>query len=138
MTDPMNACVLVVDDDRSVRLMMKAVLEDAGYNVLEARDGVEAMTALRSNQQSMVVLLDWMMPQLSGEEVLQAVKDGPVALRRHAYILVTANSPTRSGRLLDLLSALEVPVISKPFHIQQLLDSVEESSRQLKTLHSVG
>jgi CheY-like chemotaxis protein len=86
----------------------------------------------------MVVLLDWMMPQMSGEDVLQAVKDGAPVLRRHAFILVTANTPARSARLLDLLMALAIPVIAKPFRLQQLLDMVDEYSRHLTTAQAVG
>jgi CheY-like chemotaxis protein len=138
MTGAVKPHVLVVDDDQSVRLMMKTVLEDAGYSVLEAQDGLEAMPLLQSGLHRMVILLDWMMPQMSGEEVLQAVKDGPPALQRHAYILVTANTPTRSTRLLELLTTLGVPVIPKPFRLQQLLDIVDEHVRQLDSLHAVG
>ena len=138
MAESPTTQVLVVDDDQCVRLMMKTVLEDAGYCVLEARDGIEAMALLRTSLLHLVVLLDWMMPQMSGEDVLQAVKDGPAVLRRHAYILVTANTPTRSAHLLELLAELAVPVMPKPFRLQQLLDTVEEHDRRITTVRAVG
>jgi two-component system, chemotaxis family, chemotaxis protein CheY len=138
MVDPAKAQVLVVDDDQSVRLMMTTVLDYAGYSVLEAQDGIEALAILRTSAYPLVVLLDWMMPQMSGEEVLQAVKDGTGALRRHAFVLVTANTPTRSPHLLELLRELCVPVMPKPFRLQHLLNTVAEHDRRINTMEPVS
>lgn len=124
MPDSTQAQVLVVDDDTCVRLMMTTVLEDAGYSVLAAQDGIEALAILRSSVNRLVVLLDWKMPQMSGEELLQVVKADPELLGQHAFVLVTANTPGHSPQLMELLHELSVPVVAKPFRLQHLLDMV--------------
>ena len=65
--------VLVVDDDTAIRQMLRLVLEDEGYAVREAMDGIEALAALRVSARPLVVLLDLMMPRLGGDGVLAAV-----------------------------------------------------------------
>src|SRR5262245_58413653 len=55
--------VLLVDDDQAIRETLRFALEDAGYQVLEAADGIAALQALRATPTGMVVLLDLMMPK---------------------------------------------------------------------------
>lgn len=138
MPDPTQAQVLVVDDDTSVRLMMTTVLADAGYTVLEAQDGREALAILRASIHPLVVLLDWMMPQMSGEEVLQVVRDYPALFKQHAFVLVTANTPGRSPHLVELLQELSIPVMPKPFRLQHLLDMVAEHAQRIEAVEAVG
>jgi CheY-like chemotaxis protein len=134
MPDSAKAQVLVVDDDTCVRLMMTTVLEDAGYGVLSAQDGVEALAILRTSVHPLVVLLDWMMPQMSGEELLQTVKADPELLRQRAFVLVTANAPGRSPHLVDLLRELAIPVLPKPFRLQHLLEIVDEHAQRVEAV----
>lgn len=123
--------VLVVDDDSALRRMVALMLEDAEYEVLEARDGLEALAALRSDPGCLVVLLDWMMPKMSGEDVLLAVEADPELANGHAFVLITANSAAFSPRMANLLSKLSVPVLSKPFGMQELLRSVESEAKRI-------
>lgn len=132
MRDPADTHVLVVDDDSSVRQMMAMSLEDGGYGVIEAEDGVEALAIMRASPGRLVVLLDWKMPQMSGEEVLQAVLDDAGLSTRHAFVLVTANTPARSPRLLYLLNALCVAVLPKPFRLPNLLELVDECAHRIQ------
>jgi CheY-like chemotaxis protein len=124
--------VLVVDDDMALRRMVAMVLEDAEWEVLEARDGREALSTMRSNPDHLIVLLDWKMPNMSGEDVLNAVKADPDLATRHAYILITAMSAMLSPHVMTLLNELSVPVIAKPFGIQQLLCVVEDKARNMR------
>jgi CheY-like chemotaxis protein len=131
MPDPSQAQVLVVDDDECVRQLISTVLEDAGYHVLGAQDGIEALAILRASPCRLVVLLDWMMPRMSGEEVLQAVKDCHGPLSRHAFVVVTAKGSLHSAHAQNLLRELSVSVMQKPFRLQLLLDLVEEQTHQV-------
>lgn len=117
--------VLVVDDDAALRRMVSMVLEDAGWEALEAKDGLEALATLRSSQSRLVVLLDWRMPEISGEEVLETVVAAPELAARHAYALITANAAVITPHLADLLCQLGAPMIAKPFSIDELLCAVE-------------
>ncbi|HEU5347456.1 MAG TPA: response regulator [Ktedonobacterales bacterium] len=116
--------ILVVDDDTSIRETLRYVLEDAGYAVTEARDGIQALEYLRKASEPMIVLLDLMMPRMDGAGVLGTVAGDPWRLHRHSYILMTAGHQTLSLAFAHMLSDLSVPVIYKPFDIDQLLDII--------------
>ncbi len=130
--DPTKICVLVVDDDKSLRRMVRMLLEDAEWDVLEAKDGMEALAILHSSSHRLVVLLDWMMPEMSGESVLATVSADQTLATRHAYVLITANAALLTPHMRDLLRELSVPVVTKPFGIQDLLRTVEEQARRIQ------
>jgi CheY-like chemotaxis protein len=128
MLETADLRVLVVDDDAALRRMLNMVLADAGWEVLEAKDGIEAVAMLYSCPYRMVVLLDWKMPEMSGEEVLELVKANPELVSRHAYVLITANAAAITPQLTKLLRELSVPVVAKPFSLLDLLDTVENQA----------
>lgn len=68
--------VLVVDDEPDVLLLCRVNLEFEGYEVMEAGDGVEAMTRVRERRPD-VILLDVMMPRMDGWQALEAIKADP-------------------------------------------------------------
>ena len=65
--------ILVVDDDKNTRLLMKAVLEAEGYTVMLAQNGIEAMDMMDSNHVDLVVL-DVMMPEMDGYEFTKEIR----------------------------------------------------------------
>lgn len=123
--------VLVVDDDVAIRETVRFALEDVGYVVDEAADGLAALRKLHGASEPSVVLLDLMMPGLDGAGVLGAVAADGELSRRHAYVLVTASNKTQTLAFANLLSSLQVPTLSKPFDIDQLLHLVEVASDRL-------
>ena len=66
--------VLVVDDDQDTRQLVRAVLESHGWTVTEAQDGAEALVRLGSGEKIDLVVLDLMMPKVSGHEVLKSAR----------------------------------------------------------------
>ena len=125
------AHVLIVDDDESIRETLRLALEDADHVVHVAANGVAALNTLRSTRLSMVVLLDLMMPGLDGAGVLGAVAGDRRLATDFTYILVTANSKTLPLAFVNLLANLEVPILSKPFDIDTLLDIVDRAAARL-------
>lgn len=69
-TEQTGKSILIVDDEPDVRLILNAILTCAGYYVTEASDGQEALEIL-ANRKFDLVLLDLMMPHLTGEEVME-------------------------------------------------------------------
>lgn len=126
--------VLVVDDDEDIRQTIRAVLEDAGYDVLEAEDGKSALNALRKGNEGMVVLLDLHMPQVSGIEVIQEIAGQKRLTARHAFIVVTASTKTLPLAFVQLLTQLQVPLIPKPFDIDPLLEAVAMAEERLEAI----
>jgi two-component system OmpR family response regulator len=125
LQDAAKVRVLIVDDDAALRRMVSMVLQDAEWEYIEARNGMEALAALRSSPGHLIVLLDWKMPEMSGEEVLEVVAATPELALRHAYVLITANAAAITAHLEDLLNRLDVPTVAKPFSIRELLSTVQ-------------
>lgn len=123
---------LVVDDDESIRLALRVFLEDEGYAIEEAANGNEALALLRNATGPRLVLLDFMMPRLDGAGVLRVVAVTPALRSLHAYILVTATDHPPPSEFADLLTTLEVPLVSKPFDLEHLLTVIEMVSQRLQ------
>lgn len=109
--------VLVVDDDPSIRKMVIAALkrDTAGYTFAEAGNGRDALDLMRG-QQPDVVVLDLMMPLVSGWEVLRE-RAGDSALRKIPVIVVSAN---RDPELATAMQAGICAFLPKPFDIGAL------------------
>ena len=73
----MDEKILIIDDDKYINDMLSEALNDEGYAVLKAYSGTEALLILEK-QRPDLVLLDLMLPGLSGEEILPKIKDIPV------------------------------------------------------------
>jgi len=122
-----RALLLVVDDDREIRRTVRYILEDAGYSVLEAPDGEVTLQLLRNHKEPMVILLDLMMPRLDGAGVLRSVAADTHLAYQRAFVLITANVRTLPLSFANLLAQLAVPVLAKPFDMDQLLEIVAEA-----------
>ncbi len=103
--------IAVIDDDVYIGDMLAEVLTKEGYKVLRAYSGTEALMLLSQNKPDLV-LLDLMLPGLSGEEVLPHIKNIPV-------IIVSAK--TDINNKVNLLLEGASDYITKPFEINELL-----------------
>lgn len=123
--------MLVIDDDAEIRETLELALEEAGYTVLQAPDGQAALGELRASAQSMVVLVDQLMPRLEGTEFLQIAAHDGDELSRHRYVLMTASPRLLSEEHLADLAAAEVPVLAKPFNLDDVLALVARAESYL-------
>jgi CheY-like chemotaxis protein len=123
--------VLVVDDDWAIRESLRLMLEDEGYAVSEARDGVEALAALRASSDAQVALLDLMMPRMSGEQVLENVQRDEHLQARVAFIVITADQGQVSKELRQQLAARRIPILDKPLDIDDVLTHVAAAEQRL-------
>ena len=121
--------VLIVDDDGDTRLALRMMLEDAGYAVDESGDGGDALARLRARSGGVVVLLDYRMPGLDGAAVLAALDEG--AADRHVFLLMTASPQRVAPDLAIQLARLDVPVVAKPFEMDELLATVARAADRL-------
>lgn len=132
----MSARILIVDDEPDIRDMMRYALIDAGYETLEAGDGITAQQLMRTSPEPLVVLLDLMLPRLGGSDIIQGLASAPPLERRHPIIATTANY--RESRTLDLiLSQFAIPVLRKPFEITDLLGKIQAAQARLSAAPSV-
>lgn len=109
--------VLVVDDEADIVDFLSTVLSDEGYSTQTARDGVEALEKLRDFKPTLMIL-DLMMPRMTGNEVLGELKSEPPPSRPRIIILSAKSTHE------DILEALENGAddfIPKPFDLEDLL-----------------
>lgn len=128
--------VLIVDDDYDTREALRYLLEDAGYRVAEAADGLAGLAAIQASTVPLVVLLDFTMPKLNGVEVLQAVARDPRLASQHAFILMTARSPGQYQAAEEVSATLSAMIVMKPYQVQTLLDQVASAARRLQSVPS--
>ena len=86
-----NRPVLVVDDDADIREAMHDLLEDEGYESVAACDGGEALTYLSSHPPPSLILLDWNMAPMNGQQFMEEFTKHPMA-REVPVVLVTADA----------------------------------------------
>ena len=122
--------VLIVDDEDAIRTAVRLTLEDAGYSVLEAPNGYAGLEFLRSAPGPLVVLLDLMMPGMSGLKLLQVVRNEPALAQRHVFVIFTAAQAFPSPTLIFYLPSKRLLDLPKPFTLDELLAVVGEA-RQL-------
>lgn len=123
--------ILIVDDDQDIRETLRLALEDEGYEVYEAEDGAEALNMLRKSAQPFVVVLDLRMPRLTGDALLRRVSKKEHLPAQHTFLLVTANHELLSPVSMRLLERMDVPVVAKPFDLNNLLDLVARAADTL-------
>jgi CheY-like chemotaxis protein len=123
--------VLVVDDDRNLLRLVAVALEAEGYVVLKAQNGIEALDLLCTASQPLLVLLDLQMPQLGGAGVLGEVTADKKMTTRNRYLLMTGHARNLPLALANLLILLRVPVLAKPFKVDQLVEMVAQSVHTL-------
>jgi two-component system OmpR family response regulator len=124
--------VLVVEDDRDTREVVRMLLEDADYTVAEARDGPEGLTAIRGSAVPLVVVLDFDLPHINGIELMQEVARDERLAGRHAFIMITAVSSNRYQAAAKMSSVASLaPLITKPFDVDDLLDQVAAAAHRL-------
>ena len=113
--------ILIIDDDIHIGNMLEEVLTKEGYKISRAYSGTEAILLL-SNTKPDLVLLDLMLPGLSGEEVLPKIKGIPV-------IVVSAKVDVDNK--VDLLLGGAVDYVTKPFDTKELLARITVALRNV-------
>jgi CheY-like chemotaxis protein len=117
--------VLVVDDDEDIRTAVQEVLEGEGYATRGASNGKEALDLLQTTDPPALVLLDLMMPEMDGWELLVRMDQDP-ALHRIPVALMSAHPTIRKAfdddRGRSMAASMLLP---KPLNLLRLLSIVE-------------
>ena len=109
MTSPATGAILLVEDDEATRGIFEAALSDVGYVVHAAGTGAGALTRLR-NESFDLVVLDLMLPGITGPEVLDAMQKGPATAQIPVIVVTGATLNQRELGSLNVVTMLRKPV----------------------------
>ena len=112
---------LVIDDSRAMRTILTRILNELGFEVAQAADGVEALAQLR-RQVPAVALVDWNMPNMNGLELVLAIR------RQKAYGAVKLMMVTTESELHQIARALAAGAdeyVTKPFTPDVIAEKLE-------------
>lgn len=118
--------ILIADDDITSRTVLSAVLLKSGHEVIEARDGREALAALERDDAPRVGILDWMMPEIDGAEVCRRAQAARPERPPYLILLTTRDSKE------DIATGLQAGAndyITKPFNARELRARLEVGCR---------
>jgi len=116
----MTQTILIADDEPNIVISLEYLLQREGYRVLVARDGQEALDTIAA-QRPELVLLDVMLPKLSGFDVCQAIRNDP-ALAGMRIVMLTAK-----GRGVEMSKGIALGAdayVTKPFSTKDLLAQI--------------
>ncbi|MEO5905930.1 MAG: GAF domain-containing protein, partial [Saprospiraceae bacterium] len=94
----LSANILIVDDDDSIRSLLRQELGDAGYHIEEARNGKEALASVRANRPNLIIL-DIMMPEMNGFDVAAVLKNDPQTMDIPIIVLSVVQDKARGFRI---------------------------------------
>jgi two-component system chemotaxis response regulator CheY len=122
----MAKTILVVDDSGTVRQQVSMALKQAGFLIVEAADGQEALAAIESNRAIDMVVCDVNMPNLNGLEMVERVKSNPDHKSLPILMLTTEGQPSMIKRAKE---AGAVGWIVKPFDANQLVQTAKHLTK---------
>lgn len=122
----MKHLVMVVEDEEAIGLMLKYNLEKEGFDVVVESRGNKVVAEVEKNQPS-VILLDWMLPEISGVEICKLIRSKP-DIKDIPIILLTAKGEEEDK--VKGLSAGADDYVTKPFSIPELMARVKTQLRR--------
>lgn len=119
--------VMIVDDSKLVLMALKGLLTDAGYDVISAMNGKEAFAKLQESH-CRLVISDWEMPEMTGIELCQAIRNEEISGYIY-FILLTSHGTL--GEMIQGLSAGADDFIAKPYSPAEVLARIRAGERIL-------
>ena len=113
-----EACVLVVDDEEGIRETLTEVIEMTGCSAISAADGAEALKML-AERRPCLIILDLLMPVMTGAELLEAMRKDPVLAAVPVVIATSVPHRAPAG----------VPVLTKPIDIDCMWNLIRRTCR---------
>lgn len=114
--------VLVIDDSRTMRLILGRMLGDLGLNVTEATNGRDALEQLDAGLSPAVILVDWNMPEMTGIEFVEAVRQPPYESDAKLVMVTTETEVPQVRRALE---AGADEYVMKPFTSDAIIEKLQ-------------
>jgi CheY-like chemotaxis protein len=127
----------VIEDDEAIRDTLRMLLEEAGYPVVEAVDGLAGYRLLKETDRRFIALVDHKMPKMDGCDLLERMEQDETLRARHIYIMLSASPTHAEDDCGETLKELAAPLVSKPFSIDEVLDAVADAAQRLGATSSI-
>ncbi len=121
--------VLVAEDDPALCELLSTLIESWGYEVVTAHDGKQAWQIINSDSPPRLIILDWLMPHLSGLEICRRIKKKTTV--NLPYLLLLTSMDSREN-LIEGLKAGADDYVTKPFDINELEARINVGRRVIK------
>jgi CheY-like chemotaxis protein len=125
------AHMLIIDDDDATRHYLRDLLEHEGHLVVESANGHDGLALMQSAVGRLIVLLDYLMPNFNGFDVLLAARANPALVRHHAIIIMTSLQYVIPIELAYLMTVADIPLLRKPFDVAELFEYVRDAEERL-------
>jgi CheY-like chemotaxis protein len=116
--------IMVIDDEENIVELVKAILENEGYEVITASDGKECLDKLKTTKPDLI-LLDMMMPGMSGREVCERIRKDPRTKNLRVVFLTVAKFSESGKNVLEKMKVADY--ITKPFDNKDLVARVKSA-----------
>jgi DNA-binding NtrC family response regulator len=120
--------ILVIDDSRVIRNMVRDMLPKGNFEVLEAKDGLEGMNCIRQERPNLI-MLDFLLPRMSGWEVFQQIQ-GHADLQAIPLVLMSGRREEVAEKISEPFEYFEF--IEKPFEQKQLFEAIKSAMVKAK------
>lgn len=115
--------ILVIDDSRVIRNMVRDMLPKGNFQVLEAKDGVEGLNTIRQERPNLI-MLDFLLPRMSGWEVFQHIQ-GQSDLQSIPLVLMSGRREEVTEKISEPFEFFEF--IEKPFEQKELIEAIKSA-----------
>lgn len=115
--------ILVIDDSRVIRNMVRDMLPKGNFQVLEAKDGVEGLDCIRQERPNLI-MLDFLLPRMSGWEVFQHIQEQP-DLQSIPLVLMSGRREEVTEKISEPFEFFEF--IEKPFEQKELIEAIKSA-----------
>ncbi len=120
--------ILVIDDTTVVRVKVREMLPPGNFEVLEAKDGLEGINLIKQEKLSLI-MLDFLLPKLSGWEVFQQVQANP-ELRKIPLVIMSGRKEEVTEKIPEPFEYFEF--LGKPFDQKQLINAIKAAMTKAK------
>jgi two-component system, chemotaxis family, chemotaxis protein CheY len=122
----MKKTILIVEDFATSRKVISSFLEGRGYSILQAEDGMEAMKIIEQGAKIDLIITDFNMPRMNGDELVEKVRMLPQYMFIPIFVLSTETNKQKQQRALD---ANITAWINKPYKIEELTVMIDKVLR---------
>lgn len=117
--------ILVIDDSRVIRNMVRDMLPPANFEVIEAADGIKGLEMIQQAKPWMI-MLDFLLPRMSGFEVYEALQQSP-ELSRIPLVLMSGRKEEVTSKISEPFEDKYLVFIEKPFEQKELITAIKRA-----------